>query len=142
MKLRIKGSLFHCGRCGRSHSNPLGHVCVTRLDRRERKGGTTLAPKLAVAAASKCGRCGKPLGNPLTHTCVTADFKQRKADFRQRQAAARKAARPAHRYEECRDEDCQRTACAAYRQGSEEGHAAGYEQGFPDGIAACPRKHG
>ncbi len=136
MKLRIKGSLFHCGRCGRAHSNPLGHVCVTRLDRRERKGGTRLAPSVSVSAG-KCSQCGKPLGNPLTHTCIV------KTDFRERQAAAKKkAARPVHRYEACTDEDCQRTACLAYRQGSEEGHAAGYEQGFPDGIAACPRKHG
>jgi hypothetical protein len=81
------------------------------------------------------------------------------------QAAARrakKAARPVHLYEACRDTDCQRLACRAFKEGREEGHregyrdghqdgytdghldgyTEGYDRGFPDGIAACPRNHG
>lgn len=140
MKLSLKGSLFHCGRCGKSHSNPFGHVCVTRLDRKERAGGATLAPK--VSASASCPKCGKPRG--LRHTCTV------KTDFKKRQATARKAARPVHLYEACRDKECQRTACVAFKQGAEEGYAEGYQhgdedgyaRGFPDGVAACPRKHG
>jgi hypothetical protein len=135
VKLRIKGSLFHCGRCGKRYSNPLGHVCVTRLDRKARTGKTTLDPK----AAATCARCRKPLGNPLTHTCTV------KTDFRARRKAAAKAskpARPQHRYEACRDEDCHRTGCTAYREGRELGYYEGWNAGFPAGVAACPRNHG
>ncbi|MGH3287779.1 MAG: hypothetical protein ACRDPD_24290 [Streptosporangiaceae bacterium] len=120
MKLRIKGHLFHCGRCRKSYSHPLGHVCVTRLDRKPRTGKVTLAPEVTAT----CTRCRKPLGNPLTHTCTT------RTDFGARRKAAAKAgkpARPEHRYEACRDEDCHRTACTAYR--------AGYDAGWPDGYA-------
>jgi hypothetical protein len=149
VKLKIKGALFHCGRCRKSYSNPFGHVCITRLDRKAPAGKTKLAPKVT-ATAGKCGTCGKPRG--LLHTCTV------KTDFKQRRAAAKKAARPAHLYEACRDTDCQRPACRAFKEGRDEGreeghregyssghedgYAEGYDRGFPDGVAACPRKHG
>jgi hypothetical protein len=56
--------------------------------------------------------------------------------------------RTQHRYQACRDEDCQRFACRVYREGYEAGYgaghaagysageAAGYEQGHSDGYAA------
>jgi hypothetical protein len=44
-----------------------------------------------------------------------------------------------HRYQACRDEDCQRFACRVYREGYqdgyEEGQAAGYAAGYADGYA-------
>jgi hypothetical protein len=50
-----------------------------------------------------------------------------------------------HRYQTCRDEDCDRYICRVYREGyrngREDGFHEGYEQGFPDGIMACPRNH-
>jgi transcription elongation factor Elf1 len=144
VKLTVKGALFRCGRCGKSYSNPFGHVCVTRLDRKERKGGTRLAPKVT-ASAGNCPGCGKPRGNALSHTCTV------KTDFKKRRAIAKKtaAASQAHLYEACRDKDCQRVACRAYKEGREEGYQEGYQhgeedgyaKGFPDGMAACPRKH-
>jgi hypothetical protein len=57
-------------------------------------------------------------------------------------------ARTQHRYQACRDEDCQRFACRVYREGYRdgyaagqaagyaEGHAAGYDRGHADGYAA------
>lgn len=42
-----------------------------------------------------------------------------------------------HRYTSCKDKDCQRVACLAYR----EGYRDGYDDGFPDGVAACPLGH-
>ena len=74
-----------------------------------------------------CGRCGKRYANPLTHVCA------QRSDFRKRQRAAaaakRKAARKRraarHDYHRCRDLDCQRVACEAYREG----------------VLACPRSH-
>jgi hypothetical protein len=48
--------------------------------------------------------------------------------------------RTEHRYQTCRDEDCQRFACRVYREsyqaGYGAGHAAGYDQGHADGYAA------
>jgi flagellar biosynthesis/type III secretory pathway protein FliH len=53
-----------------------------------------------------------------------------------------------HRYQTCRDEDCQRFACRVYRDGYQDGltagraegeaigHAEGYSEGHADGYAA------
>jgi len=133
VKLKISGGLFRCGRCRKSYSNPLGHVCAVRMDRRTPVGTTRLAPKVSVAG--RCGSCGQPRNNPLTHVCPP------RSDFRKRKAAAkRKAKSPPHLYESCRDEDCRRIPCAAYRagkaEGIEEGTAASYEAGFAAGAAS------
>jgi hypothetical protein len=45
-------------------------------------------------------------------------------------------ARTQHRYQTCRDEDCQRFACRVYREGFRAGHGAGYASGYRDGEAA------
>lgn len=130
MKLRIKGSLFHCGRCGKRYSSPLGHVCVTRLDRKPRTGKTRLAPVLAAT----CGRCRKPLGNPLTHTCTTrTDFKARRKAAAKAAPAGSRPARPVHRYEGCSDEACPRIPCTAYREGYDSGYRNGYAAGHAAG---------
>ena len=146
MKLRVKGSLFHCGACRKSYSNPFGHVCVTRLDRPAPTGRTRLAPTVGVSAGT-CPRCGKPRGNPATHVCtVRTDFKRRKADTGKQEAAGKRRqaaslrkigrarqqpARPQpHTYQACRDEDCPRAACTAYR----DGRATGYEEGYADAM--------
>lgn len=42
----------------------------------------------------------------------------------------------AHRYDLCRDPECQRVACQAYRDGRERGYEDGYEDGFTAGFAA------
>ena len=44
--------------------------------------------------------------------------------------------RTQHRYQTCRDEDCQRYACRVYREGFQAGHAAGSASGFAQGQAA------
>ena len=56
-------------------------------------------------------------------------------------------ARTQHRYQTCRDEDCQRYACRIYREGYDngyaghaagetKGHAAGHAEGWNAGYAA------
>ena len=62
--------------------------------------------------------------------------------------------RQEHRYQLCRDDECDRFPCRVYKEGYrngwQDGHAAGYAagyadgyaKGFPDGMAACPRPHG
>ena len=41
-----------------------------------------------------------------------------------------------HRYQTCRDEDCQRFACRVYREGYSHGRAAGCSAGYAAGEAA------
>ena len=113
------------------------------------------ARQQARKASVKCGTCGKRYANPLAHTCAPkSDFKKRKraAERQQKREAARarkqaaaerrKAAaaerrknaagkrpaparRPAHDYRLCRDDECARHACRAYK----------------DGVADCPLNH-
>lgn len=110
------------------------------------------ARQQARKASVKCS-CGKRYTNPLAHTCAPkSDFKRRKAaEERQRKreaarerkraaaerrkaaaAARRSKARPsparrppAHDYRLCRDEECAKHACRAYK----------------DGVADCPLEH-
>jgi hypothetical protein len=144
VKVKLRGALFHCGTCRKDYSNPFGHVCVSRMGRAA--GRTKLKPSLS----ARCPKCRKPLGNPLTHTCTTrTDFKRRAAKAKKDAAAAKRKARPAHRYEACRDEDCKRVPCAAwrdgrregYRDGFEDGYDGGYSEGYIAGVQGCPRGH-
>jgi hypothetical protein len=136
VKLKLRGALFRCGRCRKSYSNPFGHTCVAPVGRRP--GKTKLMP----SASATCPKCRKPYGNPFTHTCtVRTDFKRRTTKAKKDAAAAKRKARPQHpRPSACRDGDCKRAACQAYREGREDGFAEGYDEGFAEGIAACPRE--
>ena len=131
MKLKVNAALFHCRRCRKSYSSPLGHVCVTR--NAAARGGR-LAPKVTV---DRTCACGKPAGNPLTHVCAP------KSDFRRQLAASKKAAakssasaKPKHLYQSCRDDDCERVACEAFREGRAEGYRDGYDEGSAADYAA------
>jgi hypothetical protein len=117
--LRIAASLLKCGQCGKRYSNPLTHVCHNPRGR---------GPRLQIRprVAADCPRCKKPVANPLTHVCsVRTDFRRRLAEDKKRRAAERRrkarAARPQHDYHSCKDENCQRRTCAAYREGFEDG---------------------
>jgi hypothetical protein len=140
----MKISLVTCGRCGKPRG--LVHTCVARFGRR--RGRTRIRVR------ATCGRCGKRIGNPLRHACTTrTDFRKRRAAAaraaatakrrakrkaaaavrreraRARRKAPRAAPKPRHDYQACAEPDCQRQACAAWREGVEEG------------LAACPREH-
>ena len=43
--------------------------------------------------------------------------------------------RIAHRYQTCRDEDCQRFACRVYQEGYRDGYGAGHAAGYAAGHA-------
>lgn len=132
MKLKLHGALFHCGRCRKRYSNPFGHVCVAPIGR---EGKTRFRP----SASAVCPACHQPYGNPFTHTCTVRTGYRGRA--RRPKQAARKA-RPEHpRPSACRDGDCKRAACVAYREALEAGYEDGYDIGFAEGTAACPREH-
>ena len=51
--------------------------------------------------------------------------------------ASARTARPQHPEPgACREEDCQRAACRAYRDGREYGYQDGFAEGFSAGLAA------
>jgi hypothetical protein len=149
VKLKVRGALFYCGRCRKRYSNPFGHECIAPMGRRP--GKTRLMPSASVT----CPACHKPYGNPFTHTCTArTDFRRRTTKAKKEAAAAKRKARPEHpRPSACRDRDCKRAACAAYREGfgdgqqsgyelgREEGERVGYDRGFADGRASCPGGH-
>jgi flagellar biosynthesis/type III secretory pathway protein FliH len=140
-----------CGRCGKPRG--LRHVCVSNRNRK-----ATVKPSWSFG---ECPKCRKRVTNPLTHTCrPKSDFKRRRAQHEKQQRAEAKATaakeragkraqRPQHDYTSCRDGDCPRPLCVAFKTGHKTGHREGYEQGFqtgwdrgfPAGVAACPRTH-
>jgi flagellar biosynthesis/type III secretory pathway protein FliH len=134
-----------CGRCGKPRG--LTHVCVSNSRRK-----ATVKPQFTFGT---CPVCRKPQGNPLTHTCrPRSDFRRRRARHeKQAKAARKKRQADRHDYQSCRDGDCPRPLCVAfktgYRQGDQDGYergyeagnAAGYQAGFQAGMAACPLSH-
>lgn len=123
MGLRIAASPMKCGQCGKRYSNPVTHVCYNPRGHAPR---LQVKPRVTV----DCPRCGKPVTNPLAHVCkIPSDFRKRLAEHKKQQAAARRrkarAEAPKHDYHSCRDDNCQRRACTAYREG------------FVDGVASA-----
>lgn len=128
-----------CGRCGKPRG--LTHVCVSNSRRQ-----ATVKPQFSFG---KCPKCRKPQGNPLTHNCrPKSDFKRRRArhEKQQRAAARKQRQKDRHDYQSCRDKDCQRSLCVAFRTGYKIGEVDGFDRGwdtgFPAGQAACPLPHG
>lgn len=140
-----------CGRCGKPRG--LRHVCVSSRNRK--------ATVKAGVSFGQCPKCKKRISNPLTHTCAPrSDYKRRRAAAEKQRRAGDRAqasslakvkrsrqpgrAKPKHDYQTCRDGDCQRSGCVAYKTGYKAGHQAGYEQGysygFDNGQAAAGRK--
>lgn len=122
MGLRIGVSLMKCGQCGKRYSNPLTHVCYN-----PRGHGPRLQVKPRIAY--DCPKCSRPVTNPLTHVCsVRTDFRKRLAE-QKRQAKKRPAPKAEqHDYHSCRDQNCQRRMCTAYREGFEDGRTDALEQ--------------
>ena len=44
---------------------------------------------------------------------------------------------PQHRYQSCRDGDCERIACVAWREARAEGYDEGYQDGYRAGAASA-----
>ena len=132
-----------CGRCCKPRTG-IRHDCIVSSGRAARRKAT-LKPQITFG---KCETCKKPLGNPLTHVCKPkSDFKARKsraakqAKERERAKARKKRQAEQHPFESCRDDQCKRPQCVAYRTGWHQGEAAGFDAGFDAGLAACPRNH-
>jgi flagellar biosynthesis/type III secretory pathway protein FliH len=120
-----------CDRCRQPRG--LIHDCPSNSSRK-----ATFKPVLHFGT---CPKCRKPVGNPVTHTCAPkSDFKKRRAKAERERKARERKKRQAerHDYTACGDHECTRPTCKAYR----EGRATGRDEGFEEGILACPRDHG
>lgn len=133
-----------CGRCGKPRTG-IRHDCIVSSGRAARRKAT-IKPSITFG---KCETCKKPLGNPLTHVCKPkSDFKARKsraakkAKAAERAKARKKRQDGQHPFESCRDDQCRRPQCVAYRAGWHEGEAVGFGAGFEAGLKSCPGPHG
>lgn len=131
-KVKPKLSLVtRCSSCGKQAS--LTHVCSNRGDFASRQRA---AKRKAAAAerkkkrATQRAKVNERIGNARRAERHRAN--QRVARERERSAQrvklarakvrpARKPGRPRHDYRNCRDADCERVACEAYREGVEDG---------------------
>jgi hypothetical protein len=99
-----------CGTCGKRYANPLAHTCAPKSDFRRRKAAPGRKAKREAARERRK---------------AAADRRKAAAAERRRQAKAKRPAGggrpPAHDYRLCRDEDCARHACRAYKDGLADG---------------------
>ena len=132
-----KRPLFTCGACGKSYSNPLGHVCGNGGDfgrrKRARQRAEAAAARKAKRAAERAktneriaAARAKERERSAARLSATRRRERARADARVKKARAtarrtRPAGRPAHDWTRCRDHDCHRPACEAYREGVADG---------------------
>jgi hypothetical protein len=126
--------LFRCGSCGKSYNSPFGHMCGNRGDFGKRRRAVQRAaaaaerkPKRAAARAKANERVAaarkSERGRAAARVSATRRRERARADARVARAKAA-GARPAgrakpssHDWRNCRDHDCLRPACEAYREG-------------------------
>ena len=61
MKLKTRRrALFHCGKCKKRYSNPLGHVCAVKTDYRRRSARAAKAAAKAKRDAAQKARPQHP----------------------------------------------------------------------------------
>jgi hypothetical protein len=121
-----KRPLFQCGSCGKSYSNPLGHTCGNAGDFGKRRRAKQRAERAEARKAKRAEQRKKERERADQRVSATRRRERAKAAERVAKAkAARKPARrpgrPSHDYRNCRDHDCERPACEAYREGVADG---------------------
>ena len=112
--------LFTCGSCGKSYSNPLGHVCTGGGGLRRKRAAYEKQQK---AAGQRARETAARQARRAREDDARKTRRQREEDARRarrekeaatakarrtKTAAPRRAGRPAHDYARCRDHDCQR----------------------------------
>ena len=129
LKPRARLSLAVCGNCGKEYSNPLGHVCVVKSGLRKRKAAAKRsAATEARREKARAARAREVAARRKRREKETAARQARRAredEARRRRKAAERPAAPgngrAHDWRNCRDHDCERPACEAYREGIADG---------------------
>lgn len=172
--IRLAPALGACSRCGKSYGNPLTHVCRPKSDFKGRRAAFSRKARARVRAEARAAERAKQRAKI---TAVRERERERsraqaarlRARYEARLAAVKAKARephkspeppkatrprrPAHEYQSCADNDCQRPVCMAFKEGWQGGHRDGWQQGygagseqgyargFSEGLASCPRPH-
>jgi hypothetical protein len=127
-KVRATPTLFRCPRCGEEYANPVTHTCKVRSDFAKRRRAAERKKATARRAEERQARRRR-----------IADARRRAAAQRKRKArVARRDSnllKPKHRYQTCRDDDCPRYGCVAYKAGFQAGYQAGFAAGRAKGLA-------
>jgi hypothetical protein len=124
------------GTCGRRYRNPITHTCTVKTDFKQRvtaqARAAATAEKRKKAAAVRAKEVAARRARRAREDAARKTRRQREDEARKarRAKAAKPAAarsRPTHpRPSACRDADCERPVCLAYRDGFEDGaHSAG-----------------
>jgi hypothetical protein len=130
--------VFTCGSCGKGYSNPLGHSCSGGGDMAKRRRAAERSAATAKRQADrKAQRARERERIAAVRQAERAKARERVAAARKSERAKAKAKRPGssrprpqkHDYRRCRDADCERVACEAWREG------------FDEGLASCTRPH-
>jgi hypothetical protein len=127
-RVRVKPAVrWTCSTCGKP-GRPLTHVCSNRGDFAKRKRAAERARKADKRKAETAARQAKVrarVAEVKTREKAKADKRVAQVRARNKKPARPRAPREQHEYQICRDQDCRRLACQAYR----EGHANGYADG-------------
>lgn len=132
-----KRPLFQCGSCGKSYNSPFGHTCSGGGDFGKRRRAKQRAERAEarkakraeqrkrvnerIAAARKKERDRADQRVSATRRRERARAAERVAKAKAARKPARRPGRPSHDYRNCRDHDCERAACEAYRDGVNDG---------------------
>jgi hypothetical protein len=134
-----RGALFHCGSCGKRHGNPLGHRC-TGGGRFKQLAGREARARAASAERQKSAEARERETAARRERRRKEDEARRGRRLREREASkaktarakarppSRRSSRPTHDYRRCRDADCQRIPCEAYREGYDDGFGSATEE--------------
>lgn len=127
-------ALFRCGSCGKDYSNPLGHACSGGGDfakrRRRQKGSERRAAETSSRKARRQKEIDARKARREREDDARRDRRSKEnaaATARKKKAASSRGAprSQAHDWARCRDADCERAVCEAYREG----------------VGDCPRPH-
>ena len=116
-----KRPLFRCGSCGKQYSNPFGHVCTGGGLKKQRaayeRRQAATARREREKAARQVRRQREEGARKKRRQREDEQRRERRAREKAKARKPRRPGRPAHDYANCRDHDCERTACEAWRDG-------------------------
>lgn len=115
-----------CGTCGKRYANPLTHTCTVKTDFKKRAAADKRRQAAEARRQRKRETAARRREAAKARRKAAADRRRAAAAARRKTPAKRTGpAKPAHDYRTCRDPECRRHACVAYREG----------------MADCPLEH-
>lgn len=119
-----------CPECGKPRGSALTHVCAgggdfaARRAREDRRAAAAARrqkerERIAAARAAERAKAARRVADTRRRERQKADARVARLKAKRRPSAAR--SRAAHQYQSCRDRECARPACVAYRDGIEYG---------------------